>query len=154
MKKSLLLYYAGFPRIWESVNITDENPMRIEKVVNFLKDINKSKVYVVTKNIELLANILLNTFTIKQVRGYYFPDLFSATLKNDIEIYDMVFPKYVIFYGIGKEPAVNKEFAGQFLTNLMDKAQKQGSIVFIQGISKVNCQTLYKINLPLHSLTL
>jgi hypothetical protein len=156
MKKSLFYYYAGFPKVWGEQNyLENENPMKIEKIENFLSSLSKDKVYLITKNLPLLLEIFFKRFPfLKEIRGYYFPDLFSAVIKNEIELYDIVFPNYVFFYGIGKEAAVNKEFAGQLLLNLIDKAQKQGSYVFLEGVTKSNIQNVYKIDLNIHSITL
>jgi hypothetical protein len=150
MRKDLLIYYTGFKHL-PSVDLSKINPIKLEKLKQNLGNF-KDKVVLLQGDLAVFVNVLLEQVPPSEFRGYYFPELFEQLLNSEIQLFDLNFPKFVCFYSIGKELAKDKTYSGVVLTNLVDKAKKEGATVFLEGVNKSTLQNEYKVDFPVETL--
>ena len=150
MKEDLLIFYCGFKKT-PVIDISKINPV---KQGMFLNQIKEGKVFLLQGDFSIFVNLLLEKVKAKDIKGFYFPELFEQLINNEIKLSDLTFSKYVCVYGIGKELAKDKTYSGVVLSNIVDRCLKEGSILFLEGITKASLKNEYKTDFNVESLSL
>ncbi len=150
----LLITYAGLPRAWAD---EDEMPsatiMKLEKVSETLRNSDRGGTVFVKGNPATLFQILWED-SLKEFKGVSFPEYFDNKMSKETNI-DFIPAKFTFVYDVGIEGALNKQFSGQLLKQLITKCENDRVWCFIcSDIPKQKFQQEYgieiknNINLP------
>lgn len=134
VKRSLLLSYVGLPKSWESYdedNITSAALLKVEKAAKVLGESTKGGTVFVSGNPSVLFNKMFNGENLQDFKGLNFPEFFSSKMDKDTKSINLIPKKFTFIYGVGNESALNKQFSGQLLKQIISDCQDEGVWCFI-----------------------
>ncbi len=137
VKFSLLLSYRGLPRSWESSGLAELNSatqLKLEKAAKVIQETRGGGVVYVQGDGAILLSTLWNEGEgLKDFVGLSFPDYFSGKMDKDTQTLSLKPNRFTFIYDIGDESALNKQFSGQLLKQLITQCRNDKVWCFICG---------------------
>ncbi len=120
VKFSLLLSYRGLPKSWEAsgLELPAATQIKLKKAAKTIQETQNGGVVFVQGNPAILLNTLWDD-NLESFTGLSFPKYFSSKMDKDLVTLDLKPRRYTFLYDIGDESAINKQFSGQLLRQLI-----------------------------------
>lgn len=150
VKFSLLLSYRGLPKSWETgpTELATATQMKLDKAGKVIKETQKGGVIFIHGNPAIILNLLWEPDTINKFIGISFPKYFSSKMDKDIKAMELNPSRYTFIYDIGNEAAINKQFSGQLLKQLITDCKNEEVWCFVcSDIPKATFCTQYGIDI-------
>ena len=136
VKFSLLLSYRGLPKSWEKSSLGSlpaATQMKLEKASKAIKETQKGGIVYVQGDPAIILGSLWEEGSINNFVGLDFPKYFTDVMSKDKNPTGLAPRRYSFIYGVGLESALNKQFSGQLLKQLIQNCKNEEVWCFVCG---------------------